>query len=156
MSRSLRMLVLVTAILTLGADIATPPQLPFLLPAPFNRPSPPHEIKIRGIIFTVTFISENSKLLQGKYVGFTCDEEMVKEGRCADLYTIFLATDKPIEQERETLIHEIEHGMVGSDRSEEEITYHDAITELAPRFLQVIQDNPKLLAYLTKKVTVGM
>lgn len=80
--------------------------------------------------------------------GKACDHNAVKGGWCAVKNSIYLETGRTLQQERTTLLHEIQHVILGTEHSEEETTYHAFIYKLSPKLLQVLQDNPDLLFYL--------
>jgi len=81
--------------------------------------------------------------------GKACDESAVHNGWCDAKDRIYLETRRPLQQERTTLLHEIQHVLLGTERSEKETSYHDFIYKLSPKLLQVLQDNPELYFYLT-------
>ena len=51
---------------------------------------------------------------------------------------------------KETLLHELLHTTTYPSLNEKTATDEDFVTAMSPVLLQVIQDNPDLLAYLTQ------
>lgn len=115
-----------------------------------QRPAPPREIKIGRVVYTIHVVEKvppagDASGLAGK----SCDESAVRNGWCHAKDRIYLETGRTIQQERTTLLHEIQHVLLGTEKSKEETNYHDFIYELSPKLLQVLQDNPELYFYLT-------
>lgn len=154
----LRVLQLVVVALTivLGIGETTTSKGLVSLPKLMHRPMPPHQIRIGDSLYTVKFVSEKSSILQGVYVGLTCDAAAFQRDGCTELNTIYLAYEQSIGFERASLVHEIQHGILGTNKSDDVTTYHDAIRKVTPGLVKVIQDNPKLLSYLTAPVPLGM
>ena len=115
-----------------------------------QRPLPPRQIKIGAVVYSVEVVHEvppagDASGLAGK----TCDDNAFREGWCAAKGRIYLEAGRTLQQERTTLLHEIQHVILGTENSEEPITYHEFIYKLSPELLQVFQDNPYLYFYLT-------
>jgi hypothetical protein len=81
--------------------------------------------------------------------GKTCDDNAFRHRWCTTKRRIYLESGRPLQQERTTLLHEIQHVLLGTQTSDEEITNHEFIYKLSPKLLQVLQDNPELYSYLT-------
>jgi len=118
--------------------------------APHQRPAPPRRIRIGAAIYTITLVGKvppagDASGLAGK----ACDDNAVRNGWCTAKNRIYLETGRTLQQERTTLLHEIQHVILGTETSEEEITIHEFIYKLSPKLLQVLQDNPELYSYLT-------
>lgn len=123
------------------------PQLSY---AAIQRPAPPRQIRIGAVIYTIEMVEKvppagDASGLAGK----ACDESAVRNGWCDAKDRIYLEIRRPLQQERTTLLHEIQHVILGTEKSEEETSYHDFIYKLSPKLLQVLQDNPELYFYLT-------
>ena len=84
--------------------------------------------------------------------GKTCDANAVKNGWCTAENFIYLEDGRSLQQERTTLLHEIQHVILGTENSKEQTTSHDFIYRLSPKLLEVLQDNPELNSYLTAPV----
>jgi hypothetical protein len=115
-----------------------------------SRPAPPRQITIGKITYTIELVKEvppasDAPTLSGK----ACDENAAKESWCDSNDRIYLRTGRTLQKERTTLLHEIQHIILGTDKSDDETTYHQFIYELSPTLLQVLQDNPDLYLYLT-------
>jgi hypothetical protein len=115
-----------------------------------RRPAPPQQIKIGAVVYTIELTEKvppagDASELTGK----ACDDSAVREGWCAAKGHIYVEAGRTLQQERTTLLHEIQHAILGTEHSDEEITYHDFIYKLSPKLLQVLQENPDLLSYLT-------
>jgi len=115
-----------------------------------RRPLPPRHIKIGEAVYTVETVEEvpgggEIAALSGK----TCDGPALTEGWCESTNHIYLLAGLPLDQERTTLLHEIQHSILGTDKSDRKATYHEFIYQLSPKLLQVLKENPSLYAYLT-------
>jgi hypothetical protein len=115
-----------------------------------RRPAPPQQIRIGKVVYIVAVVDKVPPAgpvsgLSGK----TCDKTAVKRGWCDDQHRIFLEAGRTLRQEQTTLLHEIQHGILGTELSERETTYHKFIYRLSPKLLQVLQENPELYRYLT-------
>lgn len=115
-----------------------------------HRPVPPRHIKIGSVVYTIELIAKvppagDASGLAGK----TCDDSAVRQGWCAAKDRIYMEAGRTLQQERTTLLHEIQHVILGTESSDEDTTTHDFIYKLSPQLLQVLQDNPDLLFYLT-------
>jgi len=51
---------------------------------------------------------------------------------------------------KETLLHELLHACTYPSLNEKTVTDEDFVTAVAPALLQVLQENPELVAYLTQ------
>lgn len=115
-----------------------------------QRPAPPRQINIGTAVYTIEMVEKvppagDASGLAGK----ACDQSAVRNGWCDAKDRIYLETRRPLQQERTTLLHEIQHVLLGTEKSEEQTKHHDFIYELSPKLLQVLQDNPELYLYLT-------
>jgi hypothetical protein len=73
------------------------------------------------------------------------------DGWCkSHLLEIWIVRGLKLSPQQETLIHELEHAG-GQPNLKDGMTEEDFVTALAPALLQMIQDNPQLVAYLTQK-----
>jgi hypothetical protein len=138
------LVLLLSLFLARGASAPQPPH------SVSHRPAPPRQIKIGAVVYTIELVEKvppagDASSLAGK----ACDENAVKEGWCAAKDHIYLEDKRTLQQERTTLLHEIQHALLGTEHSKEETTSHHFIYKLSPKLLQVLQDNPDLLIYLT-------
>ena len=123
---------------------------PQLSHAANQRPAPPRQLRIGAALYTIEMVEKvppagDASGLAGK----ACDESAVRNGWCDARDRIYLETRRTLQQERTTLLHEIQHVLLGTEKSEEETSHHDFIYQLSPKLLQVLQDNPELYFYLT-------
>ena len=114
------------------------------------RPVPPRQLKIGTVVYTIEVVEKvppagDASGLAGK----ACDDSAVRNGWCDAKGRIYLETGRTIQQERTSLLHEIQHVLLGTEKSKQGTTYHDFIYQLSPKLLQVLQDNPELYFYLT-------
>lgn len=115
-----------------------------------HRPLPPHHIKIGEVVYTVETVEEVLGAAESaEFSGKTCDGHAFEEGWCETTDRIYLRAGLPLEQERTTLLHEIQHCVLGTGRSDRKASYHEFIYQVSPKLLQVLKDNPDLYAYLT-------
>ncbi len=102
------------------------------------------------MVYTVETVEEVPGAAEiAEFSGKTCDGHAFGEGWCETPHRIYLRTGLPLEQERTTLLHEIQHSVLGTDKSDRKATYHEFIYQLSPKLLQVLRENPDLYAYLT-------
>ena len=139
------MLVLLSTAFLGGAAGASQPT-----PSVPLRPVPPRQIRIGATVYTILLVPSippagDASGLAGK----ACDENAVRNGWCEAKERIYLETGRPLQQERTTLLHEIQHVILGTQTSEDKVTSHEFIYKLSPKLLQVLQDNPELGSYLT-------
>jgi len=123
---------------------------PVLTTAKNRRPTPPPQIKIGGVIYTVELVREVPGAGDGfGLYGRTCDRTAKQKGSCAVNNHIYLEDGRPLIEEQTTLLHEIQHAILGTDKSAKRTTSHHFIYELTPKLLAVLQDNPGVYRYLT-------
>jgi len=145
---------LITLPLLLGATWEWGQQLPEteqpVLTTAQNGPTPPTQIKIGGVIYTVELVREVPGAGDGfGLYGRTCDRTAKQKGSCAVNSHIYLEDGRPLIEEQTTLLHEIQHAILGTDKSAKKTTSHHFIYELTPKLLAVLQDNPGVYRYLT-------
>lgn len=151
--------IMLVSFLFLSSGEAASPKMKIRWPSPMHRPMPPATIKIGNVVFKVKIANGESPILRSRlyrFVGVTCDAALVRRKYCTELNTIYLRDGQAINDERETLVHEIQHGILSTDKSLVKATYHQVIYELSPPLLAVFQNNPELRAYLTVPVPLGM
>ncbi len=123
---------------------------PVLTTAKNRRPTPPTQIKIGGVIYAVELVREVPGAGDGfGFYGRTCDTTAQQRGSCEVNNHIYLEVGRPLIQEQTTLLHEIQHAILGIDKSAKKTTYHHFVYELSPKLLELLQDNPGLYRYLT-------
>jgi hypothetical protein len=115
-----------------------------------QRPRPPRHLKVGQVVYTVETVAEVPGAGENAtFSGRTCDRHALTEGWCETTDHIYLLAGLPLEQEQATLLHEIQHSILGTDASARKATYHEFIYQLSPKLLQVLKENPDLYAYLT-------
>ncbi len=115
-----------------------------------QRPVPPRHIKVGKVIYTVELVREVPTA--GEYASFsgkTCDNRARKQGVCDAKDHIYLEAGQTLKEEQTTLLHELQHAIFGTEKSDRKTTYHRFIHELSPKLLEVLQENPDLYLYLT-------
>jgi|tagenome__1003787_1003787.scaffolds.fasta_scaffold19621731_2 hypothetical protein len=63
-------------------------------------------------------------------------------------HVIFIARKQSLRDEQDTLLHELMHCVMGPGFSDQRLSGHDAIRDLTPRLLRLMQQNPALTEYL--------
>ena len=124
-------------------------------PPPFpsersQRPVPPQRIKVGKVIYTIELVREVPAA--GEYASFsgkTCDNRARKQGVCNVKDQIYLEAGQTLKEEQTTMLHELQHAIFGTEKSDRKATYHRFIYELSPKLLEVLQENPELYHYLT-------
>ena len=119
-------------------------------PFPSQRPVPPQHIKVGKVIYTVELVREVPTA--GEYAslsGKTCDNRARKQGVCDAKDHIYLEAGQTLKEEQITLLHELQHAIFGTEKSDRKTTYHRFIYQLSPQLLEVLQENPDLYLYLT-------
>jgi hypothetical protein len=61
---------------------------------------------------------------------------------------IYLESGRTLKEEQTTLLHELQHAILGIDVSDQKATHHEFIRKLSSKLLAVLQENPELSAYL--------
>ncbi len=118
--------------------------------APHQRPSPPRRLRIGAAVYTIEVVEKVPPAAEASgLAGKACDDNAVRNGWCTAKRRIYLERGRTLQEERTTLLHEIQHVLLGTETSDEEITNHEFIYKLSPKLLQVLQDNPELYSYLT-------
>ena len=115
-----------------------------------RRPVPPRHIRVGKVIYTVELVREVPAA--GEYAGFsgkTCDNTARKQGVCDARDQIYLEAGQTLKEEQTTLLHELQHAIFGTEKSDRKTTYHRFIYDLSPKLLEVLQKNPELYLYLT-------
>jgi hypothetical protein len=115
-----------------------------------SRPAPPQQIKVGNIVYTVKLVKNVPGW--GEYgVGFsgrTCDRKPRGQGGCDVQDHIYLESGRTLKEEQTTLLHELQHAILGIDVSDQKATHHEFIRKLSSKLLAVLQENPELSAYL--------
>ena len=115
-----------------------------------GRPVPPQHIKVRKVIYTVELVKEVPAAGEfASFSGKTCDEWARKQGVCDAKHYIYLEAGQTLKEEQTTLLHELQHAIFGTEKSDQKTTYHQIIFQLSPKLLEVLQENPDLYLYLT-------
>lgn len=115
-----------------------------------QRPTPPKNIKIGNLLWTVELVKHVPGAAEFYGLsGRTCGSRAKEQGFCKVNNRIYVEAGLPLNQERITLLHELQHGILGSEKSDRQATYHQFIYELSPKLLEVLQENPDLYIYLT-------
>lgn len=115
-----------------------------------QRPLPPQHIKVGKVTYTVELVKEVSAAAEyASFSGKTCDGGARKQGVCDAKDRIYLEAGQTLKDEQTALLHELQHAILGTDKSNQETTYHQFIYQLSPKLLEVLQKNPDLYLYLT-------
>lgn len=115
-----------------------------------RRPFPPQHIKIGKVIYTVELVKEVPAAAEfASFSGKTCDQRAHRLGVCDAKDRIYVEAEQTLEEEQTTLLHELQHAILGTEKSNQKITYHQFIHQLSPRLLEVLKENPELFLYLT-------
>ena len=115
-----------------------------------HRPAPPERLQIGESTYSVLLVQKVPPAGEASgLAGKACDDHALKNGWCTAKGRIYLERGRTLQQERTTLLHEIQHVLLGTQTSDDEVTTHDFIYSLSPKLLQVLQDNPDLYSYLT-------
>ncbi len=114
-----------------------------------QRPSPPRHIKIGKETYSVELVSEVPAAAEfASFSGKTCDKQARKQGACDLKNHIYIQRGQSLKEEQTTLLHELQHAILGTGNSDRKATYHEFIHQLSPKLLQVLQENPALYLYL--------
>src|SRR5437588_312322 len=84
-----------------------------------------------------------------RFSGRTCDKEAQKLRVCDVKDRIYIETGHTLKEEQTTVLHELQHAILGTEKSDRNTTYHQFIYQLSPKLLQVLRENPDLYSYLT-------
>lgn len=117
--------------------------------SPTPRPAPPQKIKIGDTEWTVEVVRTVPGAAEYySLVGRTCGSRAKEMGFCATNNRIYLEAGLSLEEEQVTLLHELQHALFGSDKSDQRTTFHQFIYELSPKLLALLQQNPDPYVYL--------
>ena len=115
-----------------------------------RRPIPPQHVRIGKVIYTVELVKEVPAAGEfASFSGTTCDTRARKLGVCDAKDHIYLEAGQTLKEEQTTLLHELQHAIFGTEKSDRKTTYHQLIYQLSPKLLEVLQENPDLYFYLT-------
>jgi hypothetical protein len=115
-----------------------------------RRPVPPQHIKVGKVIYTVELVREVPAAAEyASFSGKTCDNRARKQGVCDTKDHIYLEAGQTLKEEQTTLLHELQHAIFGTEKSDRRSTNHQFIYQLSPKLLEVLQENPDLYLYLT-------
>ena len=114
-----------------------------------RRPTPPPHIRVGKVIYTVELVKEIPAAEEtASFSGKTCDRSARRLGACDAIDHIYLETGQTLREEQTTLLHELQHAIFGTEKSDRKTTYHQFMYQLSPRLLEVLQENPDLSFYL--------
>jgi len=114
-----------------------------------RRPVPPQHIKVGKVIYTVELAKEVPGAAEfASFSGRTCDKRARKLGACDAKEHIYIEAGQTLKEEQTTLLHELQHAIFGTEKSDRKTTYHQFIYRLSPKLLEVLQENPDLYFYL--------
>ncbi len=114
-----------------------------------GRPLPPQHIRIGKVIYTVELVKEAPAAGEfASFSGKTCDKRARKQGACDAKDHIYIEAGQTLKEEQTTLLHELQHAIFGTGKSDRKTTYHQFIYQLSPELLEVLQENPDLYLYL--------
>ena len=115
-----------------------------------RRPVPPQHVRVGKVIYTVQLVKEVPAASEfASFSGTTCDTRARTLGVCATKDHIYLAAGQTLKEEQTTLLHELQHALFGTEKSDRKTTYHQLIYQLSPKLLELLQENPDLYFYLT-------
>jgi len=153
-----RIPILLTMLLAFAFKVSWAPESS----SPPQRPQPPNEITINDIVFKIVIVPviPTPPGYHGTFIGDTCDQNAFEEKDCAfpdtpvNTISAVLATDLETEKDnfewdKDTVLHETFHAIVGTKKSDDPIACKVFAKELSPGLLHVLQNNPKLITYLT-------
>ena len=114
-----------------------------------RRPVPPPRLTIGKATYFIELVKEVPASGEfARFSGRTCDKQAQKLGVCEVKGRIYIEAGHPLKQEQTTLLHELQHAILGTEKSDRTATYHEFIYELSPKLLQVLRQNPDLYSYL--------
>jgi hypothetical protein len=115
-----------------------------------RRPVPPSRVTIGKANYTIALVKEVPASSEfARFSGRTCDKEAQRLRVCDGKDRIYIETGHTLKEEQTTLLHELQHAILGTEKSDRTATYHQFIYQLSPKLLQVLRENPDLYAYLT-------
>ena len=115
-----------------------------------RRPVPPTRLTIGKTTYTVALVKDVPASGEfARFSGRTCDKEAQRLRVCDGKDRIYIETGHTLKEEQTTLLHELQHAILGTEKSDRTATYHQFIYQLSPKLLQVLRENPDLYAYLT-------
>ena len=115
-----------------------------------RRPVPPPHLTIGKATYFVELVKEVPASSEfARFSGRTCDKEAQKLRVCDVKDRIYIEKGHTLKEEQTTVLHELQHAILGTEKSDRTTTYHQFIYQLSPKLLQVLRENPDLDSYLT-------
>ena len=115
-----------------------------------RRPLPPTRLTIGKATYTIELVKEVPASGEfARFSGRTCDKEAQKLRVCDVKDRIYIEKGHTLKEEQTTVLHELQHAILGTEKSDRTTTYHQFIYQLSPKLLQVLRENPGLYSYLT-------
>ena len=115
-----------------------------------HRPVPPTRLTIGKATYTIELVKDVPTPGEfARFSGRTCDKEAQKLRVCEVKDRIYIETGHTLKEEQTTVLHELQHAILGTEKSDRNTTYHQFIYQLSPKLLQVLKQNPALYSYLT-------
>ena len=115
-----------------------------------RRPLPPTRLTIGKATYTIELVKEVPASSEfARFSGRTCDKEAQKLRVCDVKDRIYIEKGHTLKEEQTTVLHELQHAILGTEKSDRTTTYHQFIYQLSPKLLQVLRENPGLYSYLT-------
>jgi len=115
---------------------------------------PPSKINVGNVTFTVIIVKKFAPKDPHRYRGRICDRDALQAGLCSDPWTIRIEEKQGLDEERNTVLHEVFHAILGTAVSDNIVTSSSFIDVLAPKLLEVFQKNPALMQYLRAGATL--
>lgn len=115
-----------------------------------SRPVPPPRLTIGKATYFIELVKEVPASGEfARFSGRTCDKEAQKLRVCEVKDRIYIEKGHTLKEEQTTVLHELQHAILGTEKSDRNTTYHQFIYQLSPKLLQVLKQNPDLYSYLT-------
>jgi len=115
-----------------------------------RRPLPPPRLTIGKATYFIELVKEVPASGEfARFSGRTCDKQAQKLRVCKVRDRIYIETGRTLKEEQTTVLHELQHAILGTEKSDRNTTYHQFIYQLSPKLLQVLRQNPDLYSYLT-------
>ena len=96
-----------------------------------------------------SFLPTRAARVGSEFVGETCDHYAREIQHCDREHVIYVQRGQTLVEEQETLLHELQHAMLGTEMSGKVV--HNYIYQLTPKLLRLLQDNPNLVKYLAAR-----
>lgn len=114
-----------------------------------RTPPLPKVVVMQDRTFEIKYIRASHLVVDGDaFYGRTCDHYAISIKNCTDVNTFFIRKKMKLADMQDTILHELFHGIVGTENSYERVSCAEFARTVSPKLLRILQRNAKLAAFL--------